>query len=80
MKRKRTARLPVLPYHVKYRAGCAFSIRWFATEEDANIMGAAVRASGATYNGGYYHGRPCGRDETFDYIDPVLGQIYAVTD
>ena len=77
MKSKQTARLPK---EVKFRAGCAFSIRWFATEEDANIIGAAVRASGATYNGGYYHGRPCGRDKGFDYIDPVLGQIYAVTD
>ena len=77
MKTKQTARVPEA---VKYRAGCAISIRWFATKEDADIIGAAVRASGATYNGGYYHGRLCGRDESFDYIDPVLGQIYAVTD
>jgi len=57
--------------------GC-FGIKWFDTEESANLFAAEVKAAGLTYNGGWYHGKACGREESFDR--EVNGRkLYAVT-
>lgn len=39
-----------------------------------------VRLMGRTFNGGYFDGMACGRAADWDKIDPVLGQLYAVTE
>lgn len=69
-----------LPEPVKTDSRICFAIRYFKTEQDADTYAAWVRSQGITYNGGYFHGMPCGRDKTWDYVDPELGQLYAVTD
>jgi hypothetical protein len=69
-----------VPKPVKIDARTAFAINWFQSEADAQAFAADVKRRGATYNGGWLHGRPCGRDETWDYVDENLGKLYAVTD
>ena len=64
---------------VKYDSRICFGIVYFATEKDADAYAAWVTAKGITYNGGFFHGMPCGRDTTWDHVDPKLGQLYAVT-
>ena len=68
-----------LPKAVKTSSRSSFSIHWYATEYDANLIGAIVRAQGISYNGGFYHGRNCGRDRSWDYMDDTHGMLYAVT-
>ncbi len=77
MKTKRQAKLPV---PVKTQSRICFGIAWFSTLSDAMTYAAYVEAKGYTYNGGFFHGMGCGRDESFDYTDAVLGKLYAVTD
>lgn len=67
------------PQPVRYDSRSCFGIKWYATEAEADEVGAQVTASGATYNGGFFHGRSCGRDPSFDYVDSVFGPLYAVT-
>ncbi len=64
---------------VKMDSRICFGIAFFATEREADAYAVHVRALGITYNGGWYHGMPCGRDKNFDHVDPELGQLYAVT-
>lgn len=64
---------------VKYDSRICFGIVYFATEADADAYALWVRQRGITYNGGYFHGMPCGRDKSFDHVDATLGQVYAVT-
>lgn len=71
--------LPTLPKSVKYDSRICFAIAYFATEAEADIYGAYVRRKGYTYNGGFYHGYPLGRDKSWDYEDPKLGKLFAVT-
>ena len=56
-----------------------FALAWFKTEAEAKVFAEEVEKSGATYNGGFYHGMTCGRDKSWDYKDEELGQLYAVT-
>jgi hypothetical protein len=56
-----------------------FGILWFATEADAAIAHDAVREEGRCYNGGYFHGMPCGRSKTWDQPDEAGAMTYAVT-
>jgi hypothetical protein len=65
---------------VKTDSRNAFAIQYFLTEEDALEYAAWVESQGYTYNGGFQHGRPCGREKGWDYVDKELGQLYAVTD
>ncbi len=65
---------------VKTEGRAAFRIAWFATDADARAYGERVKLQGNRYNGGYFDGMPCGRDVTFDYDDPTLGRLYAVTE
>ena len=69
-----------LPKPVKIDSRICFSINYFTSEADADLFAADVVRRGITYNGGWFHGRPCGRDETWDYEDRALGKLYAVTD
>lgn len=69
----------VLPEPVKRDSRICFSIAYFSTEADADTYAAFVREKGDTYNGGYFHGMPCGRESSRDYTDPELGRLYAVT-
>lgn len=69
-----------VPTPVKIESRIAFGIAWFQSEEDAQLYAAEVKRRGVTYNGGFFHGMPCGRDSTWDYVDTELGQLYAVTD
>ena len=58
-----------------------FGLAWFDTQAAAKKYAAKVRDAGRTYNGGYFHGSPCGRNPGFDYFDANLGKrLYAVTD
>jgi len=69
-----------LPTPVKTDVRICFGIHWFATEKDAEIWGNHSFKSGNYYNGGYYHGRPCGRDKSWDYTDKDTGEsFYAAT-
>lgn len=70
---------PTLPTPVKLDSRICFGIAYFATEADAMAYDAHVRDKGYTYNGGFFHGMACGRDTTWDYTDPALGRLYAVT-
>lgn len=45
---------------------CAFCISWYATEEQADKAGQIIFNRNDSYNGGFFHGAPCGRDKTFD--------------
>lgn len=65
---------------VKRESRICFGISYFATEAEAETYAAQVKAAGRTYNGGFFHGMPCGRDKAFDHVDPVHGQVFAVTD
>jgi hypothetical protein len=68
-----------LPTPAKLDSRICFGIAYFTKEKDATTYAAHVREQGRTYNGGMFHGMPCGRDESRDYVDPKLGQLYAVT-
>lgn len=52
--------------HSLFEGRIAFCLRWYATEELAKLAAEYVRKSGRSYNGGYFHGKPCGREESFD--------------
>lgn len=68
------------PVPVKQDGRICFGIDYYATEEDAQVAAAIVREQGRTYNGGYFHGMPCGREEHRDYVDPETGKkLFAVT-
>lgn len=76
MTKKKTATVPV---PVKQDSRICFGIAYFTTLADADAYAAHVRATGRTYNGGYFHGMPCGRDKTWDHVDATHGQLYGVT-
>ena len=68
-----------VPQPVKTESRICFGIVWFVTEHDANVFDRYITERGHAYNGGFFHGMPCGRDRAFDYIDDQLGRLYAVT-
>ncbi len=66
---------------VKTDSRICFGISYFATQEEAAEYADEVRRRGTTYNGGYFHGMPCGRSGQFDHKDRETGRmLYAVTD
>lgn len=65
---------------VEHESRICFGISWFRTEAEAREYAEYVREQGWTYNGGYFHGMPCGRAPSWDKDHPVHGRIYAVTD
>lgn len=56
-----------------------FCIYFFYDEAKADEYAAYVEKKGFTYNGGMFHGMPCGRDKSFDKIDADGRKMYAVT-
>lgn len=63
---------------VDYDGRISFAISFFATEDEARYWGARIRKAGVIYNGGWFHGKPCGRDATWDKeIDGK--KVFAVT-
>jgi hypothetical protein len=66
---------------VEYDSRICFGIALFDDEAKADEYAAEVKAKGFTYNGGWYHGMPCGRDKSWDHEDKVTGvKLFAVTD
>jgi hypothetical protein len=45
-----------------------FGIRFYDSEEKAGVATLITKMQGNTYNGGWFHGMPCGRDTSFDYV------------
>lgn len=76
----RKPKAAVLPTPVKFDSRICFAIAYFSSEKDAAAYDAHVREKGYTYNGGWFHGMPCGRDKTWDHVDPKLGPLFAVTE
>ncbi len=68
-----------LPVPAKVESRICIGIAYFLREEDAEVYGKAITRSGATYNGGFFHGMQCGREPSRDYTDKALGRLYAVT-
>jgi len=64
---------------VRLDSRICFAIKWYATEKEADEMGAYSRAIGNTYNGGMFHGMACGRDKSWDMKDENGNMIYAIT-
>ena len=56
-----------------------FALEWYDSEEEAEKRGKQVEEKGDTYNGGWNHGRLCGRDRGFDRILDDGKKLYAVT-
>lgn len=56
-----------------------FGIHYFDSEEKAELYGQAIRLRGDAYNGGYNHGRACGRDDSWDYVRKDGVKLYGVT-
>jgi hypothetical protein len=56
------------PKPVDSEGRACFGLKWFATEAEADAYAAMVVARGDTYWGGFFHGMPCGRDSSFDYV------------
>lgn len=77
---RRAPQASPVPTPAKYDSRICFGIAYFKTEADADRYAAHVTAQGRTYNGGYFHGRPCGRDRTWDHTDANGVQYFAVTD
>ncbi len=80
MPRRKKIAAPVLPEPVKIDSRICFAINYFTTEADALAFATDVERRGITYNGGWFHGMPCGRETKWDHVDPTLGKLYAVTD
>lgn len=68
-----------IPTPVKFDSRICFSIAYFTSEADADKYAAVVARRGDTYNGGWFHGMPCGRETRWDHNDQALGKLYAVT-
>lgn len=68
-----------LPEPAKTEQRICFGIYYFDTKAKADKAAKIIREAGNTYNGGWYDGKPCGREKHFDYTDLELGQLYAVT-
>lgn len=65
---------------VRYDGRICFGIAFFDSEESAMEYHEEVRQEGRTYNGGWFHGMPCGRNKQWDTEDESGRMQYAVTD
>ena len=63
---KRLVKLAGRPADIDSRI--CFGIYFYDSEEKARIATLITQVQGNTYNGGWFHGMPCGRDTSFDYI------------
>lgn len=67
------------PVPVQTDSRICFGLEWYATETDAKRAAKIIRDRGDTYNGGYFHGSPCGRETSFDYTDESGRKLFAVS-
>lgn len=67
-----------LPTPVRTDSRICFALAWFTSKKDADTFAADVKRRGVTYNGGFFHGMPCGRAKEFDYEKDGV-KYYAVT-
>ena len=63
---KRLSKLAGRPADIDSRI--CFGIHFYDSEEKARYATLITQVQGNTYNGGWFHGMPCGRDTSFDYI------------
>ena len=63
---------------VEQESRICFALMWFATEQEAEEVAAWVHERGYTYNGGWFHGMPCGREKHFDF-EKDGRKLYAVS-
>lgn len=68
------------PVPVRTDGRNCFGLAWFKTEQEADAYAKLVQGRGERYNGGWLDGKPCGREEQFDYVDPKHGKLYAVSE
>lgn len=45
-----------------------FGIEYYDSEDKALYATLLTKLMGNTYNGGFFHGMPCGREKSFDYV------------
>ena len=64
---------------VKTDSRICFALEYYDDEAEAKAAGAKYFAAGYTYNGGFFHGMPCGRDKTFDHVTKDGVKLYAVS-
>jgi len=65
---------------VYYDGRICFGIALFDDESKADAYDTKVRAKDTRYNGGWFHGRPCGRDKSWDTDHESGIKLFAVTD
>ena len=74
---------PGLPAPVHLDARISFTLLYYDTPEVPARAAEATRVAGNTYNGGWFHGEPCGRETQFDHVPaggPNKGKrLYAVS-
>lgn len=63
---QRLGRLAGKPADIDSRI--CFGIQYYDCEAKARFATLVTRLQGNTYNGGWFHGMPCGRDTSFDYV------------
>ncbi len=69
-----------VPKPVARDSRICFGIAFFSDMDAAVRYDKWVRLMGRTFNGGYFDGMACGRAAEWDKVDPVQGQLYAVTE
>jgi hypothetical protein len=62
-----------------YDGRISLSVLYFEKKEEADKIAKEVVKQGCTYNGGWFHGKSCGRETAFDYQDKEGTKWYAVT-
>jgi len=62
-----------------YDGRICFSVLYFDSLSDAELIAEKVRKNGNSYNGGWFDGMPCGREPARDYTDDKGIKWYAVT-
>jgi len=63
---QRLSRLAGKPKDIDSRS--CFGIQYYADETSADIADLVTRLQGNAYNGGWFHGMPCRRDPSLDYV------------
>lgn len=64
---------------VKTDSRICFGLEWYDDEEEADRRAREVFEQGRTYWGGFFHGKPCGREKAHDYTDKDGRRLYAVS-
>ena len=65
---------------VKTDSRICFGLEWYDDEEEADRRARQVFEAGRRYVGGWFDGKPCGREKQFDFHDPDTGRrLYAVS-